>query len=131
MSLSKAVLALICHPTKPDLYLGVSRKNNPNDFGLVGGKMDHNKETVRDALAREVKEETGLSIKSMKPVFKRFNTDKNKKYLVRTYLVEVEDFNIHTEESGLVKWVTKEELSCGSFGNYNKNLFDSIENNLI
>ena len=106
-SLTKAVLALIKHPSNPNLYLGVSRKNNSQDFGLVGGKMDHEKETVRDALTREVLEETGLTIKSMKPIFKRFNSDKGRKYLVRTYLVEVEDFNIHTEESGLVKWITK------------------------
>ena len=52
-SLTKAVLALIKHPSNPNLYLGVSRKNNSQDFGLVGGKMDHEKETVRDALTRE------------------------------------------------------------------------------
>lgn len=126
-SLTKAVLALICHPTEPGLYLGVSRKNNSNDFGLVGGKMDSDKETVRDALTREVKEETGLTVKSMKPIFKRFNSDKGRKYLVRTYLVEVEDFNIYTEESGLVKWITKEELCNGSFGSYNSRLFSQME----
>lgn len=126
----KAVLALIKHPTDPSLFLGVSRKNDHKDFGLPGGKQE-GKETARDALSREVFEETGLVITHISPLFRRFNSHNNKKFLVCTYMVEVEHFNFSTTETGVVKWITKEELLSGSFGNYNKNLFDFMENNLI
>lgn len=130
MIITKAVLALIKHPRDPNLFLGVSRKNNHNDFGLLGGKQE-GKETSRDALAREVFEETGLTITHMSPLFRRFNSHNDKKFLVCTYMVEVEHFNLSTAETGVVKWITKEELFSGSFGNYNKNLFNFMENNLI
>jgi len=128
--IQKAVLALIKHPTDPSLFLGVSRKNDHKDFGLPGGKQE-DRETARDALARELQEETGLAITQMSPLFRRFNSHNGKKFLVCTYIVEVSNFDFCTKESGLVKWISKEELSSGSFGNYNKNLFEFIENNLI
>lgn len=42
-------------------YLTVSRRDNHNDFGFPGGKVD-NKETHQQALKREVFEETGYII---------------------------------------------------------------------
>lgn len=121
----KAVLAFIKHPTDPNLFLGVSRKNNPSDFGLPGGKQE-DRETVRDALSRELLEETGLHIKSMKPLFRRFNKDKDLKFSVSTFSVEVDSYDISTTEAGIVSWVTREVLEAGTFGSYNKALFDSI-----
>lgn len=53
-----AVTALL---VKDELVLAVSRKNNPNDFGLPGGKIDPG-ETPEGALFREVSEETGLNV---------------------------------------------------------------------
>ena len=41
--------------------LSVSRKDNHNDAGLIGGKVDQH-EILKEALYREVHEETGLSI---------------------------------------------------------------------
>lgn len=121
----KAVLAFIKHPTKSNLFLGVSRKDNPSDFGFPGGKQEE-RETVRDALSRELLEETGLQIKSMKPLFRRFNKDKDLKYCVSTFEVEVDSFDFSTTEKGIVSWVTREVLESGTFGSYNKALFDSI-----
>lgn len=125
MTTHKVVLALICHPTNPDLFLGVSRKTNKSDFGLAGGKME-SKETFRDALDREVKEETGVTITSAKPIFKRYNIDKGVRYLVTTFLCEVDTFDFSSEEEGIVKWVTKDDLQSGSFGNYNKKMFEAL-----
>ena len=44
--------------------LAVSRKDDHNDFGLIGGKMDPEDRTTWDAAVRETKEETGLDIKN-------------------------------------------------------------------
>jgi 8-oxo-dGTP pyrophosphatase MutT (NUDIX family) len=44
---------------KDGLILSVPRRNNPNDFGLPGGKVEEGESEV-DAAARELFEETGL-----------------------------------------------------------------------
>lgn len=126
----QAVIALIQHPTNPSLFLGVSRKTNQNDMGCAGGKMENTKgETYRDALAREVFEETGLTVDTMVPVFKTKCVD----YLVHTFLTTVkEDLSkplsevVHTSEAGVVRWTTREELEKSSFADYNKVLFMSF-----
>jgi 8-oxo-dGTP pyrophosphatase MutT (NUDIX family) len=129
-SRKQAVIALIQHPMNPSLFLGVSRKTNPNDMGCVGGKMEGTKgETYRDALTREVMEETGLTVDMMTPIFRTKCVD----YLVHTFLTTVlEDLSkpleevIHTSEAGVVRWTTREELEISCFADYNKVLFTSF-----
>ena len=55
-----AVVAMIRSRVDPSLWLAVSRKNNPNDWGLPGGKVDPD-ETSQQAIRREVMEETGIT----------------------------------------------------------------------
>lgn len=58
MELQKVVVGIL---EKDNLFLGVSRRNNHNKIGLVGGKADNQEDTI-DALIRETIEETGLII---------------------------------------------------------------------
>ncbi len=67
MTIKTAVCALINHPSDNTLFLGVSRKDNQSDFGLPGGKVD-GRETHRDALSRELQEETGLILPADSPL---------------------------------------------------------------
>lgn len=119
----KSVAVLLCNKENPNLYLGVSRKTDFNDFGCVGGKCEKG-ETLEQAAIRETIEETGLNITNLREVFADF-VRPNKKYICHTFMADYSGA-IHTEESGVVKWVSKDELFSGSFGGYNKKLFGKL-----
>jgi A/G-specific adenine glycosylase len=126
--MKKSAVALIFHKDNKDfpidLILGVSRKYDHKDFGLPGGSVEDN-ETFRDAIIREVKEETGLTVTSCKEIFERSGTYKGNEIIGKTFLCEVEG-EIHTDEPHAIMWVSWETLFNGSFGEYNKALFDHL-----
>lgn len=107
------------------LYMAVSRKDNPNDFGLPGGKVD-DFESLHTALVREVREETGyvVHVRQDLPSYARMDGD----YLVYTYLCTLADFEWKQpakEETGVVRLVTKQQLTEGcSFAEYNTGMFE-------
>jgi ADP-ribose pyrophosphatase YjhB (NUDIX family) len=115
--MTDAVCALIY---RGDKMIGVSRKDDPANFGLVGGKVDPGEDRA-SALRREIKEETGLNIIKGKLIFTR----KDHGFMCYVYLCEVEG-EISTNEKGVVKEVTWEELFNGHFGNFNRELYKSI-----
>jgi len=107
----------------PDGYpLGVSRKNDHNDFGIPGGKMDpeDNGDPIKTAI-RETKEETGLDIFNLRLVFV-IHKYGNLSY---TYLADYTG-EINHNEPHVVKWVGFEELVNGSFGRYNQLVAESL-----
>jgi len=128
--MKNSVVALIFHKDHMenpiDIILGVSRKNDHNDFGLVGGSVEEN-ETFEEAIIREVKEETGLIVTSCREIFELTLPHNGNLILGKTFLCEVEG-EIHTEEPHVVKWVTWDTLFKGSFGEYNKALFNHLYN---
>lgn len=100
-------------------FLGVSRKDNPNDFGLPGGKTDLD-ETPAQCAKRECQEETGYSVSLL---------DMNNAYVAVDGEYQVSTFQavlsssgraaVAAEETGVVTWVTADQLIDSYFGEYN------------
>jgi 8-oxo-dGTP pyrophosphatase MutT (NUDIX family) len=110
---------------KDGLVLAVSRKNNPKDFGLPGGKIDPG-ETSEQALIREVKEETGLDVVAYEGVFEDKDRVENGELRpCKTYRVLSWKGELRTKETGVVCWVKPSVITdpTTSFHEYNSKLF--------
>lgn len=119
--MKSAVCVLITDKDKN--ILSVSRKDNHNDWGLPGGKLEDN-ESFLDAAIRETLEETGYSISIIDPL--NYFESIDNEYLVRTYKARiVYDLKLFVseEETGLVSFRNKFDLLKGSFSEYNFNCF--------
>ena len=109
--------------------LAVSRKDNHELFGLVGGKVDEG-ETIEEAIIREAKEETNLDIFDLKLInTQSYGISEETIYEQNCFtakwkgvLLPQEELN-SIGETGIVKWVDLEVLENGFFGDYNKNMF--------
>jgi len=106
------------------LVLGVSRKTDHNDFGLVGGSLEDYDTTPELGAIRETKEETGLDISNLKLVYLKASSDGRVGY---TYIAEWSG-DITYDEPHVVKWTTFSELIKGSFGRWNLEVYHSLLN---
>jgi len=117
------------HWTK-DIVLSVSRKDNPFDFGLPGGKVDDG-ETPEEACVREIKEETGLDISSLSKVYEGVCYSPSGEdfwticFLVESYSGEVSQM----EGEGDVAWCGWNELTDPrmTFAPYNEKVKEALD----
>lgn len=119
--------------------LAVSRKDDKNDFGLPGGKVDKG-ENPKFSACRELLEETGYIATDL---YSFFYAKTVGGYLAETFLVpgknELDSWKLFnsfkqqpidkTVETGVVAWVDPQVLvENSSFSDYNHNLMRSLWN---
>lgn len=102
--------------------LGVSRKHDHTDMGLVGGKVDpeDNFDLVAAAI-RETKEETGLDIFDLEIIYAANWGN----FMQWTFLAKWKG-EIYTEEPHVVKWIDAQTLVQGSYQDFNLEVLTSL-----
>jgi len=108
---------------KEGLILGVSRRLDPNKFGLPGGKLEDNEFPI-DAAIRETFEETGVKVSSASFLYERIEPPGSPDgYAFQTYCYYADSWSGEASklEESEVKWVTENELASGAFPEHNIN----------
>ena len=122
-------LTVLCLIRRGDEYLLQDRvKKDWKGFTLPGGHVEPG-ESIVDAVVREMKEETGLTVKNPKLCgVKQFpisgESDENGRYLVFLFVADKFSGEIVSSEEGTMHWVKKEDLPKVNLVNDFKELLD-------
>lgn len=98
---------------KDGLILGVSRGKDLTRFSLPGGKASNN-ETPKQNVLREVKEETGLSIKACTQIYKAEEppeAEDGETFIVHYFYALKWEGVPRSSEEGQVEWLTLKEMT--------------------
>ncbi len=106
----KVELTVLCLIRRGDEYLLQDRiKKDWKGFTLPGGHVEPG-ESIVDAVIREMKEETGLTVENPKLCgVKQFPIDGGR-YLVFLFVADKFSGEIVSSEEGTMHWVKKEDL---------------------
>ena len=107
-------------------FLSVSRKDDPNKIGFIGGKIDEG-ETPEEGLIREVLEETGLHVE-IDTDYDPFVTEDKHGYVVYSYIIKLKD-EIHEQicesETGIIRLANRlQMIKASPYGEYNEQAFN-------
>ncbi len=121
-----SVVALILH--KDGHVLAINRPGAPNDLAMIGGKIEPG-ESLFVALAREVREETGIVIDPSSLTVLYDRTDPSIDKVARCFFVERWTGTPEQKEPGLVpRWVTADEITApgNTFGAWSRLALDRV-----
>lgn len=104
-------LTTLCLIYKGDKILLQDRvKNDWRGYALPGGHVEQN-ESIVDAVIREMKEETGLTVINPRLCgIKQFPIE-NGRYLVFLFKTDKFEGKVSSSEEGQMKWIDRNELS--------------------
>ena len=108
--------------------LVVSRRNDHNDFGLIGGKKDDSDSSLESAAAREFTEETGLTnFRIGREVFNKFTGEFHDVTFLTHLETDVFDMRSANKKlieagEGIMAWKDWDTLYQGTFGEYNRQI---------
>lgn len=86
-------------------------KSDWNGIVLPGGHVEK-KESFKDAIIREIKEETNLDIYNPKLVgVKQFQTEKDHRYVVFLFKTNEFEGKLQSSDEGEVMWVNRDDLT--------------------
>ena len=107
----KVELTVLCLIRKDNQYLLQDRiKEDWQGFTLPGGHIEKG-ESIVDAVIREMKEETGLTIRNPKlRGVKQFPIE-NGRYIVFLFQADEFEGEVISSEEGAMHWISKEDLS--------------------
>lgn len=106
---------------KDGMFLGVARRNDPNDWALAGGKVDPD-ESEEEAAIRECFEETGIRIWNLREVYRGLvGPDQGV-----TFMCDWGGEPVSQPGEPACRWITREELLGGCFGVYNAELLWAV-----
>jgi 8-oxo-dGTP pyrophosphatase MutT (NUDIX family) len=124
----KTAVALLLFDPHGAKVLAINRRDNPNLWGLPGGKVDFGESNVEAAL-REMREETGVNLfaPELIPIYTEVCPGAVN-YWCTTYLCDarVNPGSLRPEEGLSLDWFWPEELSkrdISPFANYNSRAF--------
>lgn len=132
--------ALVVEKLKPSaaaIILNISgtvlaiRRNKPGSlgYGIPGGKVEDG-ESYAEAMIREVREETGLRVKSFSSLYRGVVDDQE--FFCETFLVTSYEGSPSTKSEGEVEWTTFDRLILESpFSHYNQRLLTAILSRFI
>lgn len=128
----KVELTVLCLVHKGDAYLLQNRTKNDhwNGYALPGGHIERG-ESIVDAVVREMKEETGLTILNPKLCgVKQFPIEAGR-YLVFLFCADEFEGELTSSEEGTMHWIRKEELSgVNTVADFNELLQVMLDENL-